>query len=186
LNGFDITLAILAGLLVLLGLAKGLARLLIGIAALVAAFMLAAQFHEALALRLPWLDIPADARRLVAYLLIFFGTMIAGGIAAWLVRRLLKAAMLGWADRLAGAAVGLLAAALIAGLLLLPLVAYSPFGERALRDSLLAPYVTVVADLARRVVPSELSESYRQRVEELRRYWREQWDAAPQAAARTA
>jgi len=183
-NGFDIGLVILAGLLVLLGLAKGLTRLLIGMAALIAAFMLAAQFHGALAQRLVWLDWPADALRLVAYLLIFFGTMLAGGLLAWLVRKLLKAALLGWADRLAGGAVGLVAAALVAALLVLPLVAYSPFGERALRDSLLAPYVTVVADVARRLVPPEFSESYRERVEELRRYWRERWDAERQLDAR--
>jgi len=174
-NGFDIALLVLLGVLVILGLIKGLARLLIGIAALLAAFVLAAQFHADLATRLTWLDLSVNVERLIAYLMIFFGTMIVGGLVAWLARKLLKAAMLGWADRLAGGAVGLLAAVLVAALLVLPLVAYSPFGERALRDSTLAPYVTAVADVARTLVPRELSDSYNERIENLKRYWRERW-----------
>ena len=58
-----------------------------------------------------------DVRKLIAYLLIFFGILLAGGIVGWLVRKLLKAAMLSWADRLAGAAAGLVVAMLAAALI---------------------------------------------------------------------
>ena len=177
MNGFDIGLLILLGLLVLIGIAKGLTRILIGLAALVASFVLAAQFHQSLAVRLSWIDLPENAVKLIAYVVLFFGTMLVGGLVAWLVRRLLKAAMLNWADRLAGGAVGFVVAMLVAGLLVLPLVAYSPLGESALRDSVLAPYVTVVADLARRLVPTELSKNYNEKVEGLREYWRDRWRA---------
>ncbi len=179
MNGFDIGLVALLGVLVLMGLIKGLARILVGIAALVAAFWLAAQFHQALALRLSWIDIPESAVKLLAYLLIFLGTMAVGGLLGYLLRRVLKAAMLGWADRLAGAALGLVGAMLFAALLVLPVVAYSPIGEAVLRDSLLAPYVAVVADVAKELVPEELSESYRHNVEQLRSHWRERWRALP-------
>ncbi len=179
MNGFDIGLLILLGLLVLLGIIKGLARILIGLAALVAGFALAAVFHQELAIKLTWINVPANAQKLIAYVVIFFGTMIAGGLVAWLVRKLLKVAMLSWADRLAGGAVGFVVAMLVAGLLVLPLVAYSPLGERALRESLLAPYVTVVADLARRLVPAELSDSYNRRMQGLKEHWRERWQASP-------
>jgi membrane protein required for colicin V production len=182
-NGFDIALLVLVGVALFLGLAKGLTRLLIGTGALIAAFMLAAQFHQAVAMRLTWIDVSENVLKLIAYLLIFLGTMLAGGLVAWLLRELLKAAMLSWADRLAGGAVGVVAATLIAALLILPLVAYSPFGERALRESVLAPYVTVVADLARRLVPRDLSDSYQEKVEGLRQYWRERWQQAPELEA---
>ncbi len=181
MNGFDIGLLVLLGMLVLLGLIKGLARLLVGIGALVAAFWLAAYFHQNLAADLGWTNIPGQPLKLISYLLIFLGTMLAGGVVAYFLRRLLKAAMLGWADRLAGGAVGLAAAMLVAALLLLPLVAYSPIGESLLRDSVLAPYVVVVADLATRLAPVELSESYRKNVERLRRVWAERWRAMPEA-----
>ena len=176
MNAFDIVLLVILSLLVLLGMIKGLTRVLIGIGALIAAFMLAAQLHAGVAARLHWINLPDAALKLLAYLIVFFGTMLAGALVAFFVRRLLKAAMLSWADRLAGGALGLVAALLISGLLILPIVAYSPMGEQVLRTSVLAPYVTVVADLANQMVPEEMSQSYKEKVDGLRRYWRGQWD----------
>ena len=161
MNAFDIVLLVLACGLVILGMIKGLVRILIGIAALVAAFVLAARFHQPLAEALGGINIGVEPRRLIAYLLIFLGVMLAGAVIAFLMRKLLKVAMLSWADRLGG--------------IILPLVAYSPFGEKVLADSTLAPYVVVFADAANMLVPEELSQRYREKVEDLRRYWSERW-----------
>jgi membrane protein required for colicin V production len=171
LNTFDVVLLVLACVLVFVGMLKGLVRILIGLAALIAAFILAARYHQPLSERLSAIDIGDEPLRLLAYLMIFLGVMIAGGLIAYFLRRLLKAAMLGWADRLAGAALGLVAAMLFAALIVLPIVAYSPYSERVLAGSLLAPYVTVVADLANQLAPEELSRAYRRGVEDLRRFW---------------
>lgn len=173
MNQFDIFLLAMACVLVLIGVLKGLVRILIGVAALIAAFALAARYHQPLAERISLFDLGFEPRSLISYLLIFVGVMLAGGLLARLLRRLLKAAMLSWADRLGGAALGLVTALLIAALLVLPLVAYSPYSERVLAHSLLAPYVTVVTDAANLLVPDDLSRRYRQHVEGLRRFWRE-------------
>ena len=172
MNTFDIVLLGLACILVLVGVMKGLVRILIGVAALVAAFALAARYHQPLAARMSGIEIPSEALRLGAYVLIFIGVMLAGALLAYVLRKLLAAAMLSWADRLGGAALGLVAAALTAALLILPLVAYSPYRDRLLAGSYLAPYVTVVADVANTLVPDDLADLYRERVEELRDYWR--------------
>jgi membrane protein required for colicin V production len=180
-NAFDIVLLLLACGLVLFGMIKGLVRILIGLAALVAAFALAAQFHQPLADSLSGLEISSEFLRLIAYLMIFLGVMLAGGLLAFLTRKLVKAAMLSWADRLGGAAVGLVIAMLAAALVVLPLVAYSPYSEKILANSVLAPYVTVVADMANMLVPDDLSERYRRKVDDLRQYWRERlYDPAAQ------
>lgn len=173
MNQFDVMLLVLACVLVVLGMLKGLVRILIGLAALIAAFALAARYHQPLAQRFSGLEIGFEPLSLIAYLLIFLGVMLAGGLAAWLMRRLIRAAMLSWADRLGGAALGLLAALLVSALLVLPLVAYSPWSERVLANSRLAPYVTVVADLANVIAPEDLSRRYREGVEGLRQFWRE-------------
>lgn len=172
MNGFDMVLLALAVVLVLVGVAKGLVRILFGIAALVAAFALAAQYHRPLADRLAALELPAGALRFGSYIAIFLGVMLAGGLLAWVTRRMLKAAMLSWADRLAGAALGLVAAMLVSALIVLPAVAYFPASERVLAQSTLAPYVTVVADVANVLSPEDLSTRYRRAVAELRRLWR--------------
>ena len=171
MNGFDIVVLVAAGVLVILGLVKGVIRILVGIAAMVVAFILASRFHQPLADL--WVDEPNAWLRIGAYVAIFFGVLLTGGLVAWLLRALIKAAMLGWADRLAGAAVGVVAAALVMALLILPVVAYTPGGDTVLRDSVLAPYLLVVSDLFHRLAPKDLAERYREGVDSLRRLWSE-------------
>lgn len=184
-NAFDLLLLVLVGLLVAVGLLKGLTRLLIGIGALVAAFILAARYHAPAAAAVGGvLDVPEPAAKLIGYLAIFLGTTLAGALLGRILRGVLKAAMLGWADRLGGALAGLAAALLAAALVILPVVAYAPAGERVLRDSVLAPWVTVVADVANRLVPEEFARQYRERMDALRGYWRQRWDAAGAGAVR--
>lgn len=173
MNGFDLTVLVLTAVLVVLGAWKGIVRILITLGALVAAFVLASRFHQPVADY--WVESPADPSaplRLLAYLAIFVAVMVAGGVLAWAMRKLMKVALLGWADRLAGAALGLVAAALASALLVLPVVAYTPKGESLLGRSRLAPYVAVVADVANQIAPEDLARRYRERIRELRRYWR--------------
>jgi membrane protein required for colicin V production len=171
MNGFDVFLLVLACLLVLIGVIKGIVRILIGIAALIAAFAFAAYYHQPLATRLGVLDVSESVLRMIAYALIFIGVMLAGGLLAYLTRKLIKASMLSWADRTAGAVVGLVAAALVAVLLVLPVVAYSPWRATAFGDSMFAPYIVEVGEAAATVAPAEMAERYRQGVEDLRKIW---------------
>ncbi len=182
MNALDIGLMVLAGFLFVLGLMKGFVRLLVMILALVVAFALASRFHEAVAGHLSLLRAPVEVLRLLAYLVIFLGAMLAGGLIGWLLRNLVKAAMLGWADRLAGAAVGVVAALLLGALLVLPMVAYSPHGTRLLEGSRLAPYVAPVADLVNLACPDGLAARYEKGIEGLRRMWRGEGKESPAAA----
>lgn len=170
MNGVDVTLIVLLATGAAIGLTKGIVRLVVGLLALIAAFALSAAFHGALAARFVE-DEPGPGARLAAYAALFFGILLFGSVAAWLLRNLVRAVMLGWADRLAGAAVGLFAATLAAAFVLLPLVAYAPDSRRWMERSTLAPYVVGVADVVRRTVPGELSERWRTGLRELRERW---------------
>ena len=124
LNAFDVLLLIFVGLLVLLGVLRGLMRLLIGAVALIAAFVLATRFHEQVAVSMVRVvEMTEPTANLLAYLAIFLGTVLAGALVASVLGRLVKGVMLGWADRLAGGAVGFVAALLSAALVILPVVA---------------------------------------------------------------
>lgn len=174
MNPFDVVLVVLAGALLVVGLYKGLVRILVGIAAFLLALSLAALFHVELARRFTDGEPPGAVAGLVAYVCIFLAVMLAGGLVALLLRRLMKAAMLGWADRLGGAALGLLAAVLFAALILMPLVAYLPGTGDVLGGSLLAPYVIAVADGIENLMPADFTERYREGVERIKRRWRGQ------------
>jgi membrane protein required for colicin V production len=171
MKGFDIALLALLGVLVVVGLVKGLVRILVGLLAVVAAFFVASHGHRPLAERVGNVDLSPEVLQLIAYLALFVAVMLAGGVVAWLLRKLMRAAMLGWADRLAGAALGVAVAMLVTSLVVLPAVAYVPDGAAWLAGSRLAPYVAVVSDLAAEAVPEELADAYRRGIGSLRERW---------------
>lgn len=173
MNGFDIALLVLMGVLVVVGLMKGLVRILVGFAALVTAFIVASVFHHPLANSLERLDISIEILQLLSYLALFIAVMLAGAVLAFMLRKLVKVAMLSWADRLAGAALGVAAAFIAFSLLVLPIVAYTPGGTRILDRSVLAPYVLVMADLASRAAPDDLVDRFRKQLGELKEHWEE-------------
>jgi len=103
---------------------------------------------------------------------VFVATMLLGGLVAWVVGKMLKLAMLSWADRLAGGALGLVGAVLAASFVVHPLVASSKGGSDLLATSKLAPYVSVVADLGNAVAPDAVAKRYTAGIDQLRKVWR--------------
>ena len=172
LNGFDVAFLAAALACTAYGVVRGFSRIAIGLASLVVAFLMASWFREPVAAWLRGmgvLEAPAD---LTAYGAIFLLTMLVGGAVAWAVRKILKAALLSWADRLAGGALGLAAALLAGAFVIHPLTASSPWGRELLSSSALAPYASVVADLANLAAPERHAASYRKEMDALRKVWR--------------
>ena len=172
MNALDIGLIVLIVFGAGIGLARGLVRILIGILSLVVAFFLASRYQDQIAAVLTSRHVAEGPARIAAYVLVFMATMIAGGLVAWGVGKLLKLAMLSFPDRLAGGALGIVAALLAAAFLVHPLVASSPEGSRLFAKSKLAPYVTVVADLGNAMAPDAVAKRYDEGIESLRRVWR--------------
>jgi len=172
MNALDIGLIVLIVLGAGIGLARGLVRILIGILSLVVAFFLASRYQDQFAAVMTARHVSETPARIAAYVLVFMATMIAGGLVAWAVGKLLKLAMLSFPDRLAGGALGIVAALLAAAFLVHPLVASSPEGSRLLATSKIAPYVSVVADLGNAMAPDAVAKRYDQGIDSLRRIWR--------------
>ena len=93
--------------------------MLLSFAGLLAAVFLAARFSEQL---IPWLgrhlNMGPGGLRWTAYLTVFLGTLVIVALVSRLLDKLLKAAGLGWANRLSGAALSAVKYLLILGLLL--------------------------------------------------------------------
>src|ERR1700752_1551391 len=117
MNAFDVLLVVLAAFGIFLGIRKGLVRILVGMAALVLAFVLASRLGGVAGAWLSFTGMSDRTRSLFRHLLVFLGVMLVGGLLSWLARKLVKAAMLGWADRLAGGAAGVVVALVAAALL---------------------------------------------------------------------
>lgn len=91
----------------LLGLWRGLVYEVISVAAWVAAFLLAQWYAADMAAILP-MDGASEPLRLAAgFALVFLGTAFAGGLLAWLVKKLVESVGLRPVDRVLGGAFGL-------------------------------------------------------------------------------
>ena len=171
-NAFDAGFLVLLFVLTLVGLAKGLTRLAVGMTALVAAFVVAAARHAQVAgALLDGFEMPPLVASAIGYVVVFLGVILLAVIVLPLARAVVRIAMLGWVDRLAGAVIGFVAAFLIAGSVVVPVLAYAPAGDRLLAESQLAPYAVVGADAAVVLAPSGLTEWYQARMAAVERFW---------------
>lgn len=117
-----ILLMVLAASLVL-GAWRGLVYEMVSVLGWVAAFVLAQWFAPDVAARVPMGGASEPVRHAVAFVLVFVLTAFAGGLLAWLTRKLVEAIGLRPVDRALGAAFGLvrgvvilLAVALVVGM----------------------------------------------------------------------
>ena len=169
MNLLDIVLAVLLALTTVYGLWKGFVRIAFGVAGL--AVSLAAALR--LAARGPsWFEgvFRSDQlARVLAFALVLAAGLLATAVLAFLARRLVKSAEIGWIDRLIGALVGVGGGCLAVSGLLVGLTAFLPPGSTVLGESALAPYALVVSDLAARILPPDLARLYQERRDALDR-----------------
>ena len=172
MNAFDWILIFVLVAGAVLGLARGFMRIVIGLLSIVVAFFLASRFQDPVAGFFVSHHVGQATARIAAYVVIFLGTMVAGGIVAWIVGKILKLAMLSWADRLAGGAVGIAGAALAGAFLVHPLASSAPGGSKLLAGSKLAPYLATVADLGNKLAPEAVAKRYDEGIAMMRKVWR--------------
>ena len=95
----------------LAGLKTGLIKVVLTLAGLIVGVILAGQFYLPLSERLTFITSTAVAG-IVAFAIIVVGVMILAAIVAGILRRTVEAIMLGWLNRIGGAAFGLVLGAI--------------------------------------------------------------------------
>jgi len=122
----DIVLLILILVSALIGLVRGLLREVLSLASWFAAFMLALYFAPVAAGYLESHFADEAVRLVVGFIAIFVVTLIAGGIAQWLLRKLVETSGLSGTDRFLGFLFGSVRGVLVC---IIALVAMRPFAE---------------------------------------------------------
>jgi len=158
---FDYAVLITVGLSILLSVIRGLVREVLALVAWIVAFVAAGLFGGWLAERLPD-EIPTVELRLLAgYLGVFLVFLVLMSIAAMATSRLVKAAGLGFEDRVLGAIFGaargmlmVMVLVLLAGLTSLP-------RQPAWRGALMSPPLEALAQLVKQWLPDDLSQRIR-------------------------
>jgi membrane protein required for colicin V production len=144
---FDYGVLTVLGLSLVLGAFRGIMREMVSLAGWIAAFVLATAFSGMVAVEMPE-SLGPMLSGLLAFALIFIGVLVVSGIVGLVLARLVRAAGLGFLDRLLGATFGVvrgvaivLLAVLLAGLTPLP---REPFWRQAV---LSGPFETVALAL---------------------------------------
>ena len=151
---------------------QGFVRETLGLATVLAAALLAAWFYRGVATLFKDVVRTENLALFFGFSLIFVGTLVVGLLITWLITRFMKFAKLEWADRLLGAAFGLIRGWVIGAVLLLGLTAFEVQTER-LKNSELAPYFLPGSRVIAVLTPYELKAKFLVGYRVMERWWRE-------------
>lgn len=174
MNWLDFVLILILVISAVGGIAKGFARLVIGLLAAVAGFLCGLWFYGlAGGFLLPYVSHKGIAN-FIGFLLIFLGVVLLGALIGKLLGLLLKWAGLSWLNRIMGGVFGLLRGLVFAIALVLALLAFSPKPPpRSVVESRLAPYVIDAAHLCANLAPREVRDGAMQSYEKVKEAWAE-------------
>lgn len=157
------------------GAVRGLTRQILGLAATILGLLLASWFYgSAGGFLIPYVSHKGVANFL-GFVFIFVLVQALGGVAGWVMSKVLKTVGLSWMDRLLGIGFGLVKASLVGVILVLALTAFSikPLPE-AVAGSRLAPVLVEVGRIAAALTPKEMRDGFQRSYEHLRKFWDEQ------------
>ncbi len=162
MTGFDYAVPAVMGLSLVWALLRGFARELVSMIGWVAAFVLSAMFTQTLARQFPE-SLGPLLSSLLAFLAIFIGVWVLSGLVGLVLSKIIKAAGLGWGDRLLGAVLGLVRGAVIV-LVAIMLGGLTPLPREAFwRNAMFAaPLETAVVAL-KPLLPDGLAQRIRYR-----------------------
>jgi membrane protein required for colicin V production len=111
MTGFDFSVIAILLVSLTFGVWRGMVYEVLSLAGWLVAFLLSKWFGGSVAPMMPGAQ--ETVRLALAYAVVFIAALIVWGVLAWLLSKLVKAAGLGWLDRMLGALFGLLRGMLV-------------------------------------------------------------------------
>jgi membrane protein required for colicin V production len=155
MNWLDIVIIVLLIVSAFSGFASGLIKSVFSLAGMILGVMLAGRFYVALAGNLGFIT-NETAARIVAFIIIFLVIMIVAAILGSLFTKLVSAIMLGWLNRLGGAALGIVLGGIFIGAILTLWVKFGGISG-ALTESAIAPILLDKIPVVMALFPQEFN-----------------------------
>jgi membrane protein required for colicin V production len=171
-NALDIITALIVGFCLIRGIFRGIIKEITSILGVFIGFYAAYIYYPILARWLSDLIANRSYLHILSFFLIFVTVLLAVGFVGMILRHLLKAAALGWADRILGGTFAMVKAVLIVSVLLIALTTFLPENAPVIKNSLLAPRVSAISEKLVAVVPGEMKERFRNNIRALRISWK--------------
>jgi membrane protein required for colicin V production len=171
MNTLDIIFLVLIGASGIYSLIRGLIREIFSLLAIILGFFGASYGYSWAAEWLKGWVKQETVAQVLGFVVLFL--LVALGVS--LLGRLLSKAIhkggLGWADRMGGAAFGILKAILLIAIILLVLTAFLPPKSKLLLESKISPAALSIARGLSFLVPEKFQSLYAQKERELKKYW---------------
>lgn len=154
------------------GLRAGLARVVVGFVATIAAFLAGFWCYRLVAVKLaPWIPNTTVAN-FAGFFIIFCGILILGALISAALSKVFEWIGLSWFNRLLGGAAGFFRGVLVIAAIVDVLIAFAPSPTpEVLEHSVVVPYVTSVAAWLVDLAPRALKDAFDQQMENLRQHW---------------
>lgn len=173
MNPFDVVIIIILSCCLVAGFFRGLIKGLASIIGVLGGFYAAYTYYVEVAKLLSGWISDFGYLNIVSFLIIFCGVFIIISILGVVIRYLLKTVSLGWVDRICGAGFGAIIGILIVSVLLIVLTAFLPKGAPFIKNSILSPHVTLVAEKMVKAVPENMKDKFVSGMEEFKKAWEE-------------
>ncbi|MDP7240231.1 MAG: CvpA family protein [Dehalococcoidia bacterium] len=154
MNWLDLVLLVILGFATLWGLRKGLITVVIPTVGMIVGVVLASRLYPTIADSL--FNSEAAVAKVGAFIIVLVAVMVVASIVSKILIGMVSLAMLGWVNRLAGGAVGLLLSVVALGAVMALVARFSFLGlDSAVKDSTLAALLIERFPLVLALLPGE-------------------------------
>jgi membrane protein required for colicin V production len=171
MNAFDILVAVILSYSLIRGLFRGLVKELASIIGVLGGFLAAYSLYGVAAGYLSRLVSNPAYRNILAFMVIFCVVVILVNLLAVVIKYVLRIVFLGWLDRLGGVAFGVVKGVLIVSVIFLVLTAFLPKGTPLIRDSMSAPYISMVSEKLAALVSNDIKSEFSAKLDALKKAW---------------
>jgi membrane protein required for colicin V production len=156
MNWLDIVIIVFLAITTITGLTKGLIKTIIPLVGVILAIVLAGRFYGSVGdLLSTWLH-SSSQTNIIGFAIIFIVVIIVSLIIAFLLSKFLSLLLLGWIDKLGGAALGFVIGSFVIGAILTVITKYHFRGmEGAIQNSHLASFFVAHFNLVLPLLPKE-------------------------------
>jgi len=171
MNLLDLAILSILCFCLIRGVFTGLIRELFSLTGVLAGFIAASTWYLDAAKFLSRWALDASKIKILSFLSIFFGFLLAISILGRAVKFRLKIDFLSGVDSTFGASVAVIKGVLIISVLLLALTAFLPKKAAIIKDSLFSPRLTVVSEKMARMVSKDMRHEFLAKISVYKKAW---------------
>ncbi|MDL1968008.1 MAG: CvpA family protein [Deltaproteobacteria bacterium] len=172
MNPFDVLIVIIFGFCLIRGFFRGFIKEMSSIIGVLGGFYAAYTYYLEVARPLSGWISDKSYLHIISFLIVFCGVFLIVSIFGVVIKYILNIAFLGWIDRICGAGFGIIKATLITSILLIALTSFLPKGAPIVKDSVLSPHVSVIAEKMAKVIPEDMKHHFVSKIDELKKAWK--------------